>query len=196
MCNVCIWVAPRYGQEVFVADPDTKTSKVSQFETFSPMVAEAIRNTEKRLRTVAMQCRIFVLARLCRCFGRHFGVFVYCLHFGVSVCCASFFGVVLYCLHFGVSFFWASFWCVCVLSAFWCVVVLGVFLVCLCNVCILVCHCVGHLSWCDFVLSAFWCVVVLGVFLVCLCIVCLLLCPCGGRPFSSNLRRMFLVVLN
>ena len=34
-------------QEVPVADPDTKTSKVSQFETFSFMVAEATRNTKK-----------------------------------------------------------------------------------------------------------------------------------------------------
>ena len=38
---------PRRAQEVPVADPDTKTSKVSQFETFSPMVAEATRNTKK-----------------------------------------------------------------------------------------------------------------------------------------------------
>ena len=34
--------APRKAQEVPVADPDTKTSKVSQFETFFAMVAEAI----------------------------------------------------------------------------------------------------------------------------------------------------------
>ena len=37
-----------FGEVVSVADLDTKTSKVSQFEIFFLMVAEAIRHTKKK----------------------------------------------------------------------------------------------------------------------------------------------------